>query len=85
MKTAEKHFLKATDSVVAALRTIETKADELMDKRTAIDTAISLGYVLSSCDLNEDALTEYDKAIYIESKNFRAWDSKGDTLMKMAR
>lgn len=83
--TTEKHFLRATDSVVGALKSIETKANELKDNRTSIETAISLGNILSSCDSNEGALEEYDKAIYIDPKNFRAWVGKGDTLMKIHR
>lgn len=85
LKTAEKRFKEATDSVVDALKIIETKADEVKNERTMIETAISLGNVLSACDSNEEAIQEYDKAIDIDSKNFGAWSGKGDTLMKICR
>lgn len=85
LKTAEKHFLRAKDSVVDALRIIEMKAIELKDNITSIETAISLGDILSSCDSNEEALQKYDEAIDMDSISFRAWEGKGDTLMKMGR
>jgi tetratricopeptide (TPR) repeat protein len=85
LKTAEKAFNEATDRVVDVLKIIETRSDEVKNERTMIETAISLGNVLSACDSNEEAIQEYNKAIDVDSKSFRAWSGKGDTLMKMGR
>ncbi|MHB8117893.1 MAG: tetratricopeptide repeat protein [Methanothrix sp.] len=85
LKTAEKHFNEATNSVVNALKIIEAKADEMKNERTMLESAISLGNVLSYSCSTEEAIQEYDKVIDRDSKNFEAWRRKGDTLMKMDR
>ena len=85
LKTAEKGFKRSTDSVIDALKIIETNAEEVKNERTMIETAIALGNVLSAFGSNEEATREYDKAIDKDSKSFGAWMGKGNTLMKMDR
>lgn len=85
LKTAEKRFKRATDSVVNALESIQKKAEATNDEKTMTDIAISLGNVLSEFGSYEQAIQEYNKAIDIDTERFEAWSGKGDAFMKMGK